>query len=120
MPVRVGLVGTGYAAKLRADAFVADDRSTLVAAAGHTIDSTTAFARNYDIAVCESWHELIDAPVDLVVIATVNRDHEAIARAALTAGKHVVVEYPLALDVAAAAELIALAQSQQTLLSTLR
>ena len=116
MPVRVGLVGTGYAAKLRAETFTADDRSQLVAVSGHTIDATTSFARNYDAQAYPSWTELIEADVDLVVIATVNRDHEAIARAALTEGKHVVVEYPLALDVAAAAELISLAQAQQKLL----
>ncbi len=116
MPVRVGLVGTGYAAKLRAETFSADDRSQLVAVSGHTIDATTSFARNYDAQAYPSWTELIEADVDLIVIATVNRDHETIARAALTAGKHVVVEYPLALDVAAAAELISLAQAQQKLL----
>lgn len=116
MPVRVGLVGTGYAAKLRADAFASDDRSELAGVCGHSIESATAFAQTYSAQVYSSWTDLIESDVDLVVIATVNRDHEAIARAALTAGKHTVVEYPLALNATAAAELIDLAQAQQTLL----
>lgn len=116
MPVRVGLVGTGYAAKLRADAFANDDRSELVAVCGHTIESAIAFADNYNAQAYASWTDLIASNVDLIVIATVNRDHEAIARAALTAGKHTVVEYPLALNATAAAELIDLAQTQQKLL----
>lgn len=116
MPVRVGLVGTGYAAKLRAEAFASDDRSELVAVCGHQFDAATAFAQTYSAQAFASWTDLIEANIDLVVIATINRDHEAIARAALTAGKHTVVEYPLALEVAAAADLISLAQAQQKLL----
>jgi biliverdin reductase len=54
--------------------------------------------------------------VDLVVICTINRDHGAIARAALNAGKHVVVEYPLSLDPNDAESLIALAQAKGKLL----
>ncbi|PSB66192.1 glycosyl transferase family 2, partial [Chroococcidiopsis cubana CCALA 043] len=50
------------------------------------------------------------------VICTINSDHGAIAKAALQNHKHVVVEYPLALDVAAAEEIIALAKTQNRLL----
>jgi biliverdin reductase len=65
----------------------------------------------------EIWEDLVTrSDVDLVVIATVNRDHGRMVRAALEAGKHVVVEYPLSLDVAEAEELIQLAASQQKLL----
>ena len=116
MPVRVGLVGTGYAAKLRAQAFSSDDRSALVAVCGHTIESATAFASNYSAQAYSNWTDLVESDLDLVVIATVNRDHEAIARAALRAGKHTIVEYPLAMNVAAATELIDLAQVRQKLL----
>lgn len=35
-PVRVGLVGTGYAAKLRAETLQKDERSQLIAIVGHT------------------------------------------------------------------------------------
>jgi biliverdin reductase len=51
-----------------------------------------------------------------VIICTINRDHGAIARAALEAGKHVVVEYPLSLDPKDAESLIALAQAKGKLL----
>jgi len=54
--------------------------------------------------------------VDLVFVCTINRDHGAIVRAALTAGKHVVVEYPISLDPTEAESLIALAQAQGKLL----
>lgn len=116
-PLKVGLVGTGYAAKLRAEALQADSRSQLVAVVGHDFDRTATFSQTYQAEASTNWSALLDrADIDLVVISTVNRDHGAIARAALEAGKHVVVEYPLALDVAEAEALITLAKTQNKLL----
>ncbi|MEO8605670.1 MAG: Gfo/Idh/MocA family oxidoreductase [bacterium] len=51
-----------------------------------------------------------DARVEAVVIATPAATHVALARAALSAGRHVLVEKPLALSLADAAELVALAR----------
>uniref|UniRef100_A0A832GZZ7 Gfo/Idh/MocA family oxidoreductase n=1 Tax=Oscillatoriales cyanobacterium SpSt-402 TaxID=2282168 RepID=A0A832GZZ7_9CYAN len=115
--MRVGLVGTGYAAKLRAEAFKAEPRADLVAIAGRTVERTQEFSQIYGAIACASWQELLAlSNLDLVVISTVNQDHGAIAHAALTAQKHVVVEYPLALDVGEAEALIALAKTQNKLL----
>lgn len=117
LPIKVGLVGTGYAAKVRAEALHADSRSHLIAVAGHTSDKTAAFSQAYAAEASSSWMELVQREdLDLVIIATVNRDHGAIVRAALQAGKHVVVEYPLSLDYTEAEELIGLAQTQGKLL----
>lgn len=114
--IKVGLVGTGYAAKLRAEAVQNDARSQLLAVAGHTLDKTQDFSQTY-AAAAMSWEELVArSDLDLVIIANVNRDHGRVARSALQAGKHVVVEYPLSLDVQEAAELVQLAARQQTLL----
>ena len=116
-PLQVGLIGTGYAAKLRSQALQTEPRATLVAVAGHTLETTQAFSQTYGAEPIASWQKLVQQPsLDLVIIATVNRDHGAIVRAALEAGKHVIVEYPLALDVAEAVELIALSKSQDKLL----
>lgn len=116
-PIQVGLVGTGYAAKLRAEALQNDTRSHLVSVAGHTPDKTLAFSQTYAVEAASSWQELVArSDLDLVVIANVNCDHGAVARSALEAGKHVVVEYPLSLNVNEAEALIQLAASQQKLL----
>ncbi len=115
-PVRVGLVGTGYAAKLRAETLQALERSSLVAVVGHTLEKTEAFALAYQAKTFTTWQQLLESDLDLVIVSTVNRDHGAIARSALEAGKHVVVEYPLCLDPREGEELIALAQAQGKLL----
>ena len=117
MSVRVGLVGTGYAAKKRAEAITTSERATLVAIAGHSLDRTQAFAQPYAAVVEPDWQTLVDRPdLDLIIVATRNHLHGAVVRTALLAHKHVVVEYPLALDLAEATELIKLAQTHQRLL----
>ena len=116
-PVRVGLVGTGYAAKLRAETLQADERAAVVAVVGHTPEKTQAFAEAHQVEAAASWQQLLErSDLDLVIVSTINRDHGAIVRGALEAGKHVVVEYPLCLDPREGEGLIALAQAQGKLL----
>jgi biliverdin reductase len=116
-PVGVGLIGTGYAAKLRAEALQKDERAHLVAVFGHTQEKTEAFARDFECSPMAQAKELIEREdVDLVVISNINSEHGALVGAALSHGKHVIVEYPLCLDVGEAEELIALAKIQKKLL----
>jgi biliverdin reductase len=116
-PLRVGLIGTGFAAKLRADTFYADDRTHLVAIAGNDFDRTQIFAQPYHAKILSDWVELVQREdIDLVAICTINSRHGAIARLALQHGKHVIVEYPLSLDPVEAEELVTLAATQHLLL----
>lgn len=116
-PVRVGIVGTGYAAKLRAEILQKDDRAHLVAIVGHNPEKTAEFSQTYQAEVEDSWKQLVERDdIDLVTICNINKEHGAIASSALQNHKHVIVEYPLALDVAQAQELITLAKAQKKLL----
>ena len=113
----LGIVGTGYAAKRRAEAWQADLRSQLRFVAGHTPEKTAEFAANYELEVLDDWQTLVNHPaIDLVTICSPNANHAAIAQAALTAGKHVVVEYPLALSPSEGKALVSLAQQKNKLL----
>ncbi len=117
LPVGVGLVGTGYAAKVRAEAINAEPRAQLIGICGNTPDKAAAFAATHSTQNFNSWQTLINHPdVHLVIIANLNALHSTIARAALFAGKHVIVEYPLALELSEAESLMALARNQQRLL----
>ncbi len=60
---------------------------------------------------------LSDPAVDLVVIATPNHTHAALARDALLAGKHVVIDKPFVTDLADGADLIELARTRGRMLS---
>lgn len=69
------------------------------------------------VAVVRSVDELLTRPVDLVVIATPNASHHPIARQCLLAGRHVVVDKPLATTVAEAEALVRLGRETGRLLS---
>jgi biliverdin reductase len=113
----VGLVGTGYVSKLRAETFTADSRSRVVAVTGRSIEKTEEFSQNYLARPVSSYQEVIEREdVDLVAICNINRDRYEIGKAALLAGKHLIVEYPLALEVWQAQDLMALAASGGQLL----
>lgn len=115
--IGIGLIGTGYAAKLRAEALKQDPRTSLVAIAGHNPEKTAVFAEEYPAELMTSWLELVEREdIDLVIISTINQEHGKITQAALTNSKHVIVEYPLSLDVEEAETLIALAQAKNKLL----
>ncbi|MEB3211420.1 MAG: Gfo/Idh/MocA family oxidoreductase, partial [Leptolyngbyaceae bacterium] len=99
--IAVGLVGTGYAAQKRAETFAADGRSPLVGICGGHVERVHQLCQTYGVKAFDSYTALInESDSHLIVISTMNHLHGAIARAALEAGKHVVVEYPLALDLA--------------------
>ena len=116
-PLQVGIVGTGYAAQKRAEAFQASDYSQLIAVSGHIEKNTETFAQKYQIDRVDSWQDLIyEHSLDLICISNLNRDHALIARAALQANKHIIVEYPLALTYREAEDLVRLAHQKNKLL----
>jgi biliverdin reductase len=117
LPLRVGLVGTGFAAKVRAQTIQAEARTKLVAVAGRTPSRTAEFAADFAAPMVADWQTLVEmSDLDLVIVATINCDHGRIVRAAIAAGKHTIVEYPLSLDPQDAAEIIALAEAKGVLL----
>lgn len=69
----------------------------------------TASALGVERAVTDVAEVLADQTIDVVHICTPNHTHVGLARAAMEAGKHVVVEKPIALDRAGAAELLEVA-----------
>ena len=116
IPFKIGIVGTGYAAKKRAEAIKSDERCELIAVSGDRARAKE-FSQNFKIEAVDSWQELINLPqLDLIFICTVNQGCGAIARAAILAHLHVVVEYPLDLEAKVAAEVIELAAKKKKLL----
>lgn len=115
--VRVGMIGTGFVARLRAEALQTHEKACLVAVAGRTQAETAAFAQQYGATALDTWQDLIHHPdLDLIVVCHINRDHSTVVAAALEANHHVVVEYPLALSADRAQPLLTLAQAKQRLL----
>ncbi len=116
-PVRVGLCGYGLAGRIfHAPLIRATAGLELVAVASS--DAGKVRADLPEMTVFPDHATLAAAPaIDLVVVATPNDSHSPIARTALAAGKHVVIEKPFTVDLAEARTLIGLADRQGVLLS---
>ena len=70
-----------------------------------------SLAARFGAAYLASWEDAVTRDeVDAVIVATHNDTHAEIARAALEAGKHVLIEYPLATRLDDADTLVDLAQ----------
>ncbi len=116
-PIRLGLIGYGYAGKTFHAPLIRATLGLHLAA----IASRNAGKVHADLPgmrVIDDPQALIhDADIDVVVIATPNDTHAPLASAALRAGKHVVIDKPMALDLAEARALIALAEASPGQLS---
>jgi scyllo-inositol 2-dehydrogenase (NADP+) len=107
--VGVGLVGYGMAgSSLHAPLITAEPRLRLRAAV--TSNPDRVHRDLPDLPVVPTLAALLDDPaVELVVVATPNAAHHDLARTALLAGRHVVVDKPFTVTSAEADDLIALA-----------
>jgi len=116
--LRVGLIGFGYASRtFHAPLITTTPGLRLVAVSSRDAARVHA-ALGAGVAVLPTSAALIDrGGLDLIVIASPNDSHHLLARAALQAGRHVLVDKPFTLDAAQARELCALARERGRLLS---
>ncbi|MGN6375642.1 MAG: oxidoreductase [Sphingomonas sp.] len=114
--VAVGVIGYGLAGRVfHAPLIDAVDRLSLRAIASSRRDEIAAAWPGVAVTTPEAL--IADPAIDLVVVATPNDSHASLARAALEAGKHVVIDKPLAVDAEQARGLVALAEARGRLLS---
>jgi predicted dehydrogenase len=99
--IGVGILGAGHFGAVHARAIAAVDGVRLVAACREDEDGALAFAARHGGKPYSDWRALLaDPAVDAVVIATPHHMHTGMAIAAATAGKHILLEKPMAPTVA--------------------
>lgn len=110
-PLRWGVLGTGWIAQRFVSSVKLHTRQLVSAVASRDGARALEFAQQHSLARhYGSYGELVvDHGIDVVYVATTHETHLPLARLALEAGKHVVVEKPLALNAAQASEMAALA-----------
>jgi UDP-2-acetamido-3-amino-2,3-dideoxy-glucuronate N-acetyltransferase len=112
----VAVVGVGYWGKNLVRNFDA------LGALAALCDSDTSFGENYkkkypNVKFNSKYHEILaDTAISGIVLATPAVAHYEMAKAALEAGKDVLVEKPLAIDVKHGEELVKLAESENRIL----
>ncbi|AFJ47354.1 oxidoreductase [Shimwellia blattae] len=115
--IHVGLVGYGYASKTFHAPLISGTPGLQLTAVSSSNGAKVA-ADWPDVPVVNSPEALFNDPdIDLIVIPTPNDTHFPLAKAALLAGKNVVVDKPFTVTLEEARELEALAQREGLLLS---
>lgn len=115
--IRVGLIGYGYASKTFHAPLISGTPGMTLAAVASS-DENKVHADWPALPVVSGPERILNDPnIDLVVIPTPNDTHFPLAKAALEAGKHVVVDKPFTVTPSQARELEALAKSGGRLLS---
>ena len=100
--LRVGVVGAGFGGTVHAPAYALHPRFEVVAIASPSSAERVARERKIPHAFRSVDEMLAGVELDVVSVASPPFDHERSVLAALAAGKHVLCEKPMALDVAQA------------------
>lgn len=115
--IRVGIVGSRFAANLHAEALVATGRVELVAVTSATEASRASFATRWGVRPYPSVEQMLaEEKLDLVSLALPNRFHADATVAAARAGAHVICEKPLALNLRDADRMLAACRDAGVLL----
>ncbi|MCM5678103.1 oxidoreductase [Schlegelella sp. S2-27] len=115
--LRVGLIGYGYASKTFHAPLIAGVPGLQLVAVSSS-DAAKVHADWPALPVEPDAQALVARhDIDLVVVPTPNDTHHALAKAALLAGKHVVVDKPFTVTLVEAQELEALARTKGCVLS---
>jgi predicted dehydrogenase len=113
-PIRIGMIGYGFMGRAHSNAYQRVNqffdvayRPVLKAVAARSRDKVEAFARRWGWERAETdWRKLVESPeIDVIDICSPNNTHHEIALAAAAAGKMILCEKPLAMDVAQAREM---------------
>jgi len=109
--LRVGILGCGKMGRIYARWFSRNACARVVSFYNRTFSRAEELAAQYPgTRAMKSWQEVTeDADVDVVGICTPSHEHLAQMRSAVLAGKHVLCEKPMALDVNECREMVRIA-----------
>jgi predicted dehydrogenase len=119
MTLRIGILGCGKIARLHALGYKAasDLAQVVVCQDEYNLEWAQKFAADFNADATRSWQEVIDrADVDAISICLPPYQHKEVALAAAAAGKHVLVEKPMGMDLAECKEMVAAAKGAGTVL----
>ena len=109
--LRAGVIGVGHLGQHHARLYAAQPDCALAGVTDQDPARAKMIADRYGVQTFASVEHLL-REVDVVSVAVPTSAHYAIAKTCLQAGKHVLVEKPIAVESAEAEELVALAEAQ--------
>ncbi|HVP39129.1 MAG TPA: Gfo/Idh/MocA family oxidoreductase [Candidatus Saccharimonadales bacterium] len=113
-PIRVILLGAGFARRVQGPAFARHPDYRLVGLASARLESARAAASELGVQhASDDWRRLLEeVECDLVSVVTPPSLHHPMARRALELGRDLLLEKPAAMDAAQVEDLLALAGSR--------
>ena len=111
--LRWGIVAPGVIADYFATTVLANTDQRIVAVASRSAERGAAFAERHGIERSHASYDQLfaDPEIDIVYVAAPHSEHKGLGLAAIAAGKHVLIEKPLALSGAEAEEIAAAARA---------
>lgn len=113
--INIGVIGVGHLGSLHSKMYDEIDSANFVGVFDVDEGKRKEIATKHKIKSFGSIDDLLNE-VDAVSIATVTTTHHEVAKKALTAGKHVLIEKPITSTLAEADELITLARQKGVLI----
>ena len=110
-PIRAGVIGVGHLGQHHARLYTSLPGSQLIGVVDQSIERAQVVAERHGARVFRTADELLPH-VDVVSIAVPTSGHYAVVQACLNAGKHVLVEKPIAITLEEAQELVQLAKQR--------
>ncbi len=117
--VRFGLIGTGNAGEIHAKSLTEMKNALLMGVAGRNSQKTFNFAKKFHCQSFSSVDELLSSDIDAVCITTPSGTHAEFGVKAAQAGKHVMVEKPIDVNLKKADELIKACEKQKVKLGVI-
>jgi predicted dehydrogenase len=116
-PLRWGIFGAGWIAEQMIKTVQKNSRQNFVAVASRTPGKAEVFAQTFNVADAHTSYEALAAreDIDAIYIATLPSDRLEVALIAINAGKHVLIEKPITMDVKEAEEIYAAAKAKKVL-----
>lgn len=97
--IGTALIGCGKVADAHAQAYQSLEESNFVGVYGNVPEQVKAFAARYGIKAYHDLSEMLDNPdINAVSICSPHMTHPAMAVACAQAGKHILIEKPMAVD----------------------
>jgi predicted dehydrogenase len=113
-PIRVGIAGAGHFGRYHALKVAASDKAVLVGV--FDPDTERAKTVGWEAGAPDMAFDVLLPTIDALIIAAPAEAHHELAAAALSAGKHVLVEKPITATLEQADELSALARDSSLIL----
>ncbi len=119
MTLRIGILGCGKIARLHAQGYktASDLAQVVVCCDEYSVELAQNMAQEFSADVTTSWQAVLErSDVDAVSICMPPDQHAPIALAAAAAGKHVLLEKPMAMNMEECKQIVAAAEQAGTVL----